>query len=225
MPSYMLSENVERTELNIVVLGAFNPLIITPFWLSAKGLIRESDAKNATVKIIHEEIVDYDLEWATFNITQRRFQLICNKEPFFEIVRDLVAGIFSILKETPIRSLGFNHNSIFTLKSSERYYEFGNKLTPLNNWSSFLNDPRLQKLEILEKNPKEKPEGSILVTVYAVGDDDTNFGVGININDHYNFSIEKEGVKFKATYIMDYWPTTISIASNILDKLSISLDL
>ena len=116
----MLDDNIERNELSIVMLGSFNPVIITPFWLSGKSLIRESDATSAEVNIIHNEVVEFDLGWASFEITQNRFSVKCTKEPFFEIVIDLVVGIFTILKETPINSFGFNHNNKISLRNEKR---------------------------------------------------------------------------------------------------------
>lgn len=225
MEYFKFEENIERHELNIVIIGSFNPVIITPFWLSGKSLIRESDAKNASIRIMHNEIVDYDLDWVTINITQKRFQLHCVKEPFFELTRDLVVGIFNFLKETPVSSFGYNHNKRITLKTLERYYEFGNRLCPLKNWSEYLNDPRLNRLEILEKNSKQKPEGSILVTILPLPEKDINFGVGININDHYNFSIDNDDQKFSSSKILEYWENSLDIGNNILTKLSNTLQL
>ncbi len=223
----MLNENVEKDELNIVLIGSFNPVIITPFWLSGKSLIRESEAISASdkVRIMHPEIVDYDLDWASLEITQKKFHLRCTKVPFFEIARDLVVGIFSILKETPITSFGYNHNKTITLKNEKRFYEFGNKISPLSNWSNFLDNPRLQRIDILEKESKQKEEGSVSITIYSSIDVDVPYGVVININDHYNFSTEKDGIKFSSKYLMEYWANSIDIANNILIKLSNSLQL
>lgn len=224
MEHFIITENVEKDILDIVILGSFNPVIITPYWLAGKNLIRESDANNANVRIIHNEIADYDLEWATLNITQKKFRITCKQVPFFEITIDLIVGIFSILKETPITSFGFNHNKAISLKNKERLYEFGNKLSPLSNWSGFLNDPRLQRIDILESESKQKEEGSVTVTILSSVDLDIQYGVSININDHYNFSL-KGGKKFLALYLKEYWPNSINIANNILFKLSESLKL
>ena len=57
MDYFQLEENIEKQELNIVFIGSFNPVIVTPFWLSGKSLIRESDATSAKIKIVHSEIV------------------------------------------------------------------------------------------------------------------------------------------------------------------------
>jgi len=224
MNYFKLEENVDRSELNIIILGFFNPVIITPFWLSTKNLIRETDAINAKIRIMHNEIVDYDLEWATIEITQKRFHIKCTQEPFFEITRDLVVGIFSLLKETPIDSFGFNHTKTVSLKTEDRYYEIGNRLSPFSNWSEGLDDPRLQRLEILDKESKQKSHGSILITIYSTAANELNQAVGININDHYPFS-EKEGIKFSANLFIEYWDNSLNIANNVLSKLSNSLQL
>jgi hypothetical protein len=225
MEHFILNDNVEKDELDIVIIGTFNPVIITPIWLAYKSLIRESEANSANVRIMHNEIVDYDLEWATLNITQRRFHIKCTQVPFFEITRDLVVGIFSILKETPITSFGYNHNKTISLKTEDRFYEFGNKLCPLNNWSDSLDNARLQRVDILDKNSTQKKQGNILVTINASTDLQVNFGVVININDHYDFSLQSDGPKFSSSLILQYWDNSIEISKNILLKLSNSLKL
>lgn len=222
----MLNENVEKDELDIVILGSFNPVIITPFWLANKELIRESEAVSANIRIMHNEIVEYDLDWATFNITQKRFHIKCTQVPYFEIARDLIVAIFSILKETPVASFGYNHNKTISLKKQERYYEFGNRLCPLNNWSDFLSEPRLQRIDILDKDSKLKKHGNLLITIHAATDLQVDFGVVININDHYDFSLKNDGgVKFAASLILQYWENSIAISNNTLVKLSNSLKL
>lgn len=224
MQYFDLKENVERSELDIVLIGAFNPPIIVPFWLSNKSLIRESEAKDAKIKIIHPQIVEYTLDWALINITPTRFHIKSTKEPFFEIVRDLVASIFSILKETPISSFGYNYNYVVGLKNETRHYEFGNKLCPLSNWSN-LNDPRLNRLEILEAKSNLKEKGSTMTIIYAVKPDDTMYGVGITINDHYDFSLENSALQFNNTFVLEYWNNSQDIANNILKNLSKALEL
>lgn len=224
MSFYRLDENIERKELNIVFLGAFNPVIITPIWLASKSLIRESEANKANIKIIHNEVVEFELDWVAFNVTQRRFQITTSQEPYFEVVRDLVIGIFSILKETPISAFGINHNHVITLKTQERYYEFGNKICPLSNWSDTLNDARLQKVEIVDKSSKLKDEGSITITIYSISEKGLSFVVGFNINDHYNFD-EQSNLKFNTSYISKYWDRSIDIANKLLINTSEALKL
>ena len=147
----MFKEYLETYKLVIVVVGNFNPSIIQPFWLANKKLIRENEAQNAEVNVVHNEITQFNIGWAHFEITPQKFQISTSQEPYFEPIRDLVIEIFKILKETPIKHFGINHMRYFDLRDKERYYNFGNKLVPLNNWNEFLNNPRLLSLTITER--------------------------------------------------------------------------
>lgn len=221
----MLNENVEKEELSLVILGSFNPVIITPHWLSGKGLIRESEADSADVRIIHQEVVDFSLDWISFDITQTKLVIKCTKSPFFEVARDLIVGILTILKETPITSYGFNFQSTIGLKTEERYYEIGNKLSPLSTWSSFLENPRLQRIDIVQKVSKDAKNGRVLITIFATEDLSIKYGVVINVNDHYDFNEKEKEKKFYAKHLIEHWDFASAISITILKELSNSLKL
>ncbi len=61
----MFSDNLEAYTLSIVFVGDFNPAIIQPYWLANKKLIREQEAENAKVGILHNEITKFNIDWAT----------------------------------------------------------------------------------------------------------------------------------------------------------------
>lgn len=51
----MLDKYLKIETLSVVFIGDFNPVIIQPFWLSQKTLIRDDEAENAKVEVIHNE--------------------------------------------------------------------------------------------------------------------------------------------------------------------------
>lgn len=180
----MLDKYLQIESLSIVFIGDFNPVIVQPFWLSSKGLIREDEASNAKVDIIHNELVKIEWDWVSLEISKQRFELKSNKKPYFETVKDLSINIFTILKETPIRSIGINHIFDLSLLTSSTYYEFGNKLSPLTLWNDSLNDARLLQIEILEDNRHDSRKGWYRVRISPSDQKHINFGIAININDH-----------------------------------------
>ena len=63
-------ENILEIEtFSIVFVGDFNPVILQPFWLANKGLIRESEATNAKVEVIHNEVVKFELATKKWTIS------------------------------------------------------------------------------------------------------------------------------------------------------------
>jgi len=105
----MLNNYLQIHTASVVFVGEFNPVIIQPFWLANKKLIRDQEAQDAKVEIIHNEIVKFEIDWARFEITKDRFEIRTSQEPYFEPMRDLVISIFEILKETPISALVSNN--------------------------------------------------------------------------------------------------------------------
>lgn len=185
----MLDRYLQVRTLSVVIIGDFNPLIFQPFWLSNKNLIREGEATSAKVEIMHGEIVRYELDWISIEITKSRCAFTTTKEPYFDPLKDLVVGIFKILNETPIKLFGFNHVYDLSLLSKEMYFNFGKSLTPLEYWNENMNEPRLSLLEIYEKERKDGQKGNRRVKISPSVDQTISFGVSININDHFELNL------------------------------------
>lgn len=181
----MLHDYLQIYTLSIVVNGEFNPIIIQPFWLANKKLIREQEAQGAKVEIMHNEIVKYSLDWLKIEATRNRIEFKTSQEPFFEPLRDLVISLFEILSEAPVHAIGVNHLKYFALPDKDRYFEFGNRLAPLKNFNNSLNNPRMLALEILEQKRKDKINGTYRIRIQPSDIKlSTEFAVLININDN-----------------------------------------
>jgi hypothetical protein len=220
-----LTNFVEIKTLHLTFVGDFNPAIIQPFWLANKGLIRESEANDVKVEIIHNEYVRFDLDWVRIEVRQDRFDIHCAQEPYFDIVKDLVVGIFNFLRETPIKGLGINHIWHCNLKSEEKYFEFGNKLTPLYNFD-FLNDGRMLLLEVIELKRKDQKAGSYRVRIEPTNKASSQYGVAVNINDHYALETNQTGRDSEMINILQEcfkssFERTTSVITGLLDNIKI----
>jgi len=215
----MLKDYLQVRTLSIVFIGDFNPVIIQPFWLAGKKLIKEQEAQDTTVELIHNELVKYDLGWVSVEITKKRFELRTSKEPYFEPLRDLMLSVFFILSETPIEAMGINHIMHFSLPDEEKLYEFGNKLAPLNIWEGFINNPRVLSFEMYEKERKDKLPGFVRIKVQP-SDQAIRFGLQININDHYALSTNENGRKGEMVKrLKENWNNSYKRADEIVDEL------
>ena len=212
----MLNRYLQIETLSLVIIGDFNPVIFQPYWLFSKGLIRDDEAKNANVDILHNEIVRFELDWLKMEITRSRCELSSSKVPYFEPLKDLVIGIFKILNETPIKSLGINHIFDLELKSDAQYYEFGNKLAPLELWKDDLRAPRLFQLEIFEYERKDGLEGSRKVRI-TPSDKSISFGVAVNINNHFDLKKIDFTTHLEANWDESFIQAKI-IVENLLNK-------
>jgi len=215
----VIDKYLQKESVSIVFLGEFNPVILQPYWLHSKDLIREEEAKNAKVGIIHTEIVKYELDWVSFEISKQRCEFKTNKAPYFDPIKDLASSVFKILKETPIKSLGINHIYDLSLPNQDAYYEFGNILSPLKIWRDSLNDPRLLQLEIFEKDRKDNQEGQYRVRVTPTDENITN-GVTVNINDHFDLNNNQNGINMEMVNCLEQnWTNSITRAKDIVEQL------
>jgi hypothetical protein len=213
----MLNDKLQIYTLSIVFVGEFNPAIIQPSWLASKNLIREQEALDTKVDLIHNDLTRFKLDWVTLEVTKNRFELRTSKEPYFGPVKDLAISIFTILKETPITAVGINHLKHYSLTESE-LHNFGDKLAPLSNWSEFMQDPKVLLLEILEEKRKDGLAG--LYRVKIQGSADIKNGVLINMNDNYSLKHEEQGRKSEIIKILgENWENSHKRANEIPEKI------
>jgi hypothetical protein len=206
--------------ISIVIVGEFNPAIFQPMWFANKKLIREIEAINVLNLLVHNEMVRFDLDWLNIEVTRNRCVFVTSKDGHFEPLKDLVTDIFKILNETPIQSFGINHTFELTLETESKYVMFGSKLTPLNYWEDYCNEPRLLQLEILEKERKDIKGASRRIRILPSDSKyKIPFGVSINVNNHFELSNNKIGF-----LIEDNWDNTKNeskkIVNNLLKKIN-----
>ncbi len=216
-----MNQHLKINTLGIVLLGDFNPTIIQPFWLASKGLIRDTDAENAVIEHILKQSVKFSLSWAKIEVTTSHFSITTDQESFFEPLRDLVLGVFKLLKETPITSLGVNHIYTFSLPDKKTFYEFGNKIAPLSNWDSFLNSPKVLQVEIIEETREDNYNGYFRVHIQpAAAELKLDNSIVFSINDHITLKKDETGQKGELlTYLRNEWNTSFAKANKIPKQL------
>ncbi|HEY5370173.1 MAG TPA: hypothetical protein VIJ75_14415 [Hanamia sp.] len=207
----------EIYSLIVVIIGNFNPVIITPFWLSSKGFIRETEAETAKVVIVHPDITRFEIDWLSVEVTRTRFELKTRRESHFSVLRDLVVSIFSTLKETPITAFGINHLSHFSLKDTKEYANFGYWLSPVQQFESVLNNPKVQSVQYSETRTENENEGVIRLGIYPSDLIKDDKSVVFNCNHHFeNFSIKD--TKEIILILVEKWEYSF-IKSNQLNNL------
>ncbi len=214
----MFEKLLEIETVSIVFIGDFNPIILQPFWLESKGLIRESEAIKAKVEVMHNEIVKYELDdWVNIEITKNRCEFKTSKVPYFEPVKDLATSVFKILRETPIKALGINHIYDLKMQSEEKYFELGKILTPLDIWSKDLDNPRLLNLEIFEAERKDGEKGHIRIRINP-SDQKIQYGVVVNVNSH--FDLQSGDLMLSAVVQLEKnWLKSFEQSRNIVQNL------
>lgn len=200
--------------VTVVLLGDFNPKIFQPAWFSAEGLIRDKEAEKAEIEIIHSDVVSFTLDWLRFQVTPERLLAATTQEPYYEPLRDLILGTFSLLRHTPIDKMGINREMHFRLSSEESWHTFGHRLAPKTIWNGILHEPGMRSLT-MEGKRQDDYKGCIRAQVEPSVR--VHPGVYIKVNDHYEVEDQHPGTGCEAILEMfeNSWNESLQRASQI----------
>ncbi len=206
-------------EVSIVVRGNFTPTIFQPFWLASNNLIKEAEAEAAQVKILTPTLTDFSAEWLFLNVIANRFQIKTEQEPYFEPLRDLGIGLFTLLQDTPLRMMGINSHFVYNLHSEDDWHSLGHRLTSKEDWDPILDSPGMQAVIIQGERPDDY-DGYIQVRVQPIRNEEVELGVFIAVNNH--FVLAEENRPDKAQEVVEIlsqnWTNSIENGLGIAEK-------
>src|SRR5262245_56923584 len=108
MTSFAEPVSVLLDRLSIVLAGSFNPTIFQPAWFGHHQILRESEAEQATIKMLNPQLAHFQTEWLEVQVLRERFVAMSRSGGYEGPLRDVVVSIFSRLEHTPVRALGMN---------------------------------------------------------------------------------------------------------------------
>ena len=214
----MSTYQLEIQGASVVLLGDFNPKIFQPAWFAAEGLIRKQEAEEANIEIVHPEVVSFTLEWLQLQVTREHFIVATIQEPYYEFVRDLVLGTFSLLRHTPLHKMGLNTDKHFRMGSEDAWHTLGHRLVPKDLWQGVLDSPGMRSLTIEGKRP-DGLKGYIRVQVEPSVR--IHPGVYFRVNDHYEVAEPKSvlGSQEILTCLERSWEESRRRAEHIINAL------
>lgn len=204
--------------LSLVLVGNFNPKIFHPSWLAKNELIRNHEAENANIELIHNDVSIFSLEWLKIQIMLDKFSAITEQEPYFEVTRDLVAGIFKLLQHTPISAIGINRGAHIQMRSKDSWNELGHILAPKERWETALKKPGTLRLSV---RGERKDEYSGHQNVRFEPSSRIDPGVFIEFNDHFNI-VENKTTSTNdqlMDILIEKWETNKTEFDTIVDSL------
>lgn len=171
--------------VSVVLVGIFNPAIFHPAWLAANNLIREEEASEESVKLIHPELTQLDLGWLKVLVERNRFQASTAQTAYYAPLRDLVLGAFTLLSHTPITALGINRDLHYGL-DPERLDQIIGGLVVQSQWAEIIDSPALSTL--IMRAPRTTPyPGYVQVHIQPSNRlrEMGTTGLYVHINEHY----------------------------------------
>jgi len=211
---------LEIQGVNIVLRGNFNPAIFHPSWFAAQELIGQLEADEASIELVHPEAAIFKADWFQIQVVRNRFQEGTVQEPYYEPLRDLVVGTFSLLIHTPIRAMGINHDFHIRLESEKSWNEVGHRLAPKEDWEDLLEDPGMLSLTMKGKRTDDF-DGHLQVRVEP--STRLTYGVFIEVNDHYQLvepSAPPAGANEISGILTEKWSESMERSLRIAQKIA-----
>lgn len=185
--------------VSVVMIGNFNPAIVTPQWLARHGVIPGESADRAEISVIHPQVCSFDLGWCSVHVDRGRYQAITADVPFIRMC-DLTTKIFGeLLPNTPVRALGVNRAVTFRAPSPQSRNAFGRRLAPPESWGEWgrniaagLDETDGKKshggmlsITMQQRPLDDRDDGWLNVKVELAPKLPDNSGIAVEVNDHY----------------------------------------
>lgn len=215
------SQQPEIQGVSIVALGSFNPAIFQPLWFSGNNLIRQEEANDAKVEIIHKDVAVFSTEWFSLQVIGDRYALDTEDPTKYQPLRDLALGTFKILEHTPIRAFGFNSFQHFRMPSEDEWHAFGHHYAPDDSWRGIVTDPGMRSLVIQGK--RENCQAN-QIQVKVEPSRKVPLGIFIHVNEHYEVASDensnpRDHIAFFLETLQSSWDGFLSYGNNVAQYL------
>lgn len=193
-----MRENAQLEQINIVLLGKFNPAIFQPLWLSQVNLIGKDKGNTANIEVLSNSYTKFSIDSQfILETTQERFQ-ITGLSLYPELIKDFVISCFGeVLKETPIHAIGINWSNHFDVGSFETRDKIGNLLAPKTAWgrwgeemenSSKLLRGGMMTISMKQISQVEPDDEYVVAKVEPSPILPNESGIYVDVNNHYGLS-------------------------------------
>lgn len=193
---------VSAEEMTVVLVGDFNPKIFHPMWFAHHNILRESEATEASIEVVHADVASFSIEWLTVQVLRDRFTAAIKADVYRKHLGDLVQNVFTLLSHSPVRQMGINASYRLRFKSEDDWHGFGHFLAPKSPWADVLTSPGMRSIAMRGRR-NDDLVGHINVTIDP--DLRTRSDALVRINDHYespNLHDEKRSPVEGATWVL-----------------------
>ena len=184
----------EFSGVSVVLLGEFNPAMLTPAWLAYHEILDRQEANHAELQIASAQSTMFSTEWLMLQVTSNRFVAESTRAPYIRL-RDLILRIFQEnLLHAPLKAIGLNRSVHFLVPTPQHRNALFRKLAPLDPWaecSDFVDFSAEQSgmalLEMRQSNLEGRPPSDQINIRIEPSDRLGNgrLGICVRINDHY----------------------------------------
>lgn len=191
--------------MTIVVAGDFNPAIMHPQWFASNGLIRDEDAENAEIEIVHKKVAQFRTESFGLQVTDDRFSIQTEDPTMFLPLRDLAVGTFSILEHTPVRAFGLNRYEHIQMASEADWHALGDFYVPKTAWKGLFQRPGTKVVAVSGRRVGAK---DAVVELKIQPSQKAPNGVFLHLHEHYDIPHDANSpaaIKYLLGTLQDAW--------------------
>lgn len=178
--------DVKQRESSIVLVGEFDPLVLTPHWFAKQGMIPQEDIdENLAIELVYKDLTKFSLANIYVEIQPSTLILRSDHPSFDYRIHDLALSILSALKDCKVRALGLNLYTDVYFDSLDYWHSVGDLITPKDIWYKAI--PESEKIGMANVQMQiKKPEGEQGLYNFTVGWLETPKAIRFSINNHYD---------------------------------------
>ncbi len=195
---------------SVVLVGSFNPTIFTPDWFLKYDVLGQEDFDQTRIRVVHPEITDFQNQWLKVQVTGNRFLVETQEKPFIRIHDFVLATFRQHLFHTPLQQLGINRTVHFNAGSEADRDKIGYSLAPREPWGKWgekinsgegLKHGGLRHLTMEIRDLDDRRDGFVRISIQPSSEVD--YGVRVDINDHFESPDECDSGVEDADFIME----------------------
>lgn len=198
----------KQDDIGIVVLGNFNPTVITPKWMYEKGVITEVEWNDQNRNIIVSiPETQYKFGSISFLSKPNRIQLTSTDIADAGRITRMAHDTLLAYGDTQLGAVGINAGLLFYFNSREDSDVFGEYFSHLDHMGSFVDGGKLRSIVFEGQNDADAETPKTQITIASVGTETIEFKAkkkgekntkievplcSININNHFIISKQEE---------------------------------
>ncbi|MFD8424276.1 hypothetical protein [Streptomyces sp. NPDC059466] len=203
----------------VVVLGEFDPLLVTPRWLRQMDLIGPEDYESYQIELISPKASVVNFGSIQLKVVPDTLEVNTEEANDVEAARDLATGILLSGGTPTISALGINRTVHFSTPF-DAWHAIGDALTPKEAWNDVLHLPGMMSVGLMGARD-DGYSGSVNVNVQPSAA--VRPGVFVSINDHYTLThADSPTQRFEPAppeqTDLDRSPEKITVATKILTE-------